>query len=160
MWSWWWTCLSHNENNDRNNSCSSGYYGSMLPVHLRPWWLYDIGRRPAGPRWQYRALLVHERQSHSAMHESNSRGADGVMFVWKRRNDLVNCPNQRVDLSTLYICILGKVDKRQKWMRMRTECVTFDRLYAGAVAHSHCPTLPLCTVSPPLAPLIWGQAES
>lgn len=45
-------------------------------------------------------------------------------------------------------------------MCTRTECVTFDRLYAEGVAHSHCPTLALCTVSPPLAPLIWGQAES
>lgn len=62
----------------KNNSCSGGLDWRLL-VHLRPWSFYDMGRRPAGP--DGRALLGHERLSHSAMHESNSRGADGPMLM-------------------------------------------------------------------------------
>lgn len=35
-------------------------------------------------------MVEHERLSHSAMHESNSRGADGGLFVWKSQSDWGN----------------------------------------------------------------------
>lgn len=157
MWSWWWTCVSHNNNNEWNNSCSSGY-GWRLPVHLGPQRFYDIGGRPAGPWWQCRALLVHERLSHSAMHESNSRGADGVMFVWKSQSDLGNCPNSRADdqIETFaYWEKLALVKGECEWeQNVFLLCDNVLRL------NSSWSSLLKQTESPLPAPLIRGQAES
>lgn len=60
-----------------------------LLVHLRPRKLLWYRSQASG------AMVKHERLSHSAMHESNSRGADGVLFVWKK-SEWFGQPPQKV----------------------------------------------------------------